>query len=346
MLGVVSVRQLLALLVIAGVAVTACGGAPSATSPSPASATAAPVVKAKVRAVYGNITPANLAPLVAADAGIFTKNGLDVDLQLIEGGAKAMTALLAGQTDIAHVGGTETMSAYVGGEDVVAIGIQVPVSPWWFMVPASYKGPDDLKGKTIGIVTKGGSSEVATLKALARLNLDPTRDRIAISAIGSVPNLATAMLSGAVYAGPAHPPETILLTEKGFKVAVDLAKERVPATDNGTVLKRSYANANREVVQRYMDSIVEAIAKARKDKPFTMEVLKKYKIVASDAEAGPTYDFYVLGIFPDYPYPRAALFEAAKEELVKTNPKVKDLDVTKVIDESFVKSAEDRKVGK
>lgn len=31
---------------------------------------------------------------------------------------------------------------------------------------------------------------------------------------------------------------------------------------------------------------------------------------------------------------------------MKTNAKVKDLDVTKVIDDSFVKSAEQRKVGK
>src|SRR4051812_11817518 len=86
-------------------AVVACGGSsgnpagvtgPTATTPTPA-----PI---KVRAAYGNVTPANLAPFYAKEKGIFLQNGLDVDLSLIDGGAKSMAALLGSSVDIAQLG--------------------------------------------------------------------------------------------------------------------------------------------------------------------------------------------------------------------------------------------------
>src|SRR6267143_1619063 len=188
--------------------VAGCGGSgtPSgATGPSgsasaaSATPTAAPI---KVRAAYGNVTPANLAPFYAKEKGIFLANGLDVDLSLIDGGGKAMAALIGNSVDIAQLGGTELMSAYIGGGDVEAVALFVPVSPWVLMAPASYTGPNDLKGKTIGVASKGGSSEIAAVQQIERLGLKTTD--VTILATGSVANLTSAMLSNQVYAGPGH----------------------------------------------------------------------------------------------------------------------------------------------
>src|SRR5262245_23544939 len=158
--------------VVVALIVLSCGGTPAAVS-SPAAAapttaaTTAPTVAPtpaapiKVRAAYQNITPANLAPYFAKDQGVFLKHGLDVDLPLIDGGAKVMAALLGGSIDIAQVGGTEIMNAYAGGADVEAVALFVPVSPWVLMAPSSYTGPNDLKGKTVGVASRGGSAEIA-----------------------------------------------------------------------------------------------------------------------------------------------------------------------------------------
>src|SRR3979411_951603 len=133
-------------LVLRGLAITmslavgvACGGGagtPAAVTSPTADAsqaskaptpTPAPV---KVRAAYGNVTPANLAPFYAKEKGIFLGNGLDVDLTLIDGGGKAMAALLGSSVDLGQRGGTETMSASAGGGEVEAVTLFVPVSPW------------------------------------------------------------------------------------------------------------------------------------------------------------------------------------------------------------------------
>jgi hypothetical protein len=73
-------------------------------------------------------------------------------------------------------------------------------------------------------------------------------------------------------------------------------------------------------------------------------VLRKMLNLSDEAALGETYDFYVTAIFPTYPHAEVAAFIAARDGLVATNPKVKDLDVTKVIDDSYVQDAEKRKV--
>jgi ABC-type nitrate/sulfonate/bicarbonate transport system substrate-binding protein len=43
---------------------------------------------------------------VAAEAGIFQKNGLDVDQQLINGAAASMATLISGKVQVGNLGGS------------------------------------------------------------------------------------------------------------------------------------------------------------------------------------------------------------------------------------------------
>jgi len=330
--------------------VVACGGGagtPAAvTSPTAAAAskaatpTPAPV---KLRAAYGNVTPANLAPFYAKEKGIFLQNGLDVDLSLIDGGGKAMAALLGNSVDIAQLGGTETMSAYVGGGDVEAVTLFVPVSPWVLLAPGSYKSVDDLKGKTVGVASKGGSSEVAANQAIEKLGLKLTD--VTILATGSTANLTAAMLANQVYAGPGHPPDTAALVKAGYKTIMDLAAQKVPAVENCTIVTKKFATEHKDLLQKYVDSLVQANVAMKKDKAGTLPVMQKLLNVTDQDALSLTYDYYVTQIFPIYPEVTPPAWEYSRDELAKTNAAVKGLDVTKVIDNSFVKNAQDRKLG-
>jgi ABC-type nitrate/sulfonate/bicarbonate transport system substrate-binding protein len=326
--------------------VAGCGGSTpgAATSPSgsAAAATASPA-PIKVRAAYGNVTPANLAPFYAKEKGIFLQNGLDVDLSLIDGGGKSMAALLGNSVEIAQLGGTEAMSAYVGGGDVQAVALFVPVSPWVLMAPASYTGPNDLKGKVVGVASKGGSSEIAAVQQIERLGLK-TSD-VTILATGSVANLTSAMLANQVYAGPGHPPDTSALFKAGYKVIMDLAAQNVPAVENCTIVTKKYLNDHKDVMQKYVDSLIQSIVAMKKDKAGTIPVMQKLLNVSDQDALSQTYDYYVTQIFPVYPTVATKEWLYSRDELAKTNAAVKDLDVTKVFDNTFVKNAQDRKVG-
>ena len=342
-----AIGRRIAVIAISMAVVIGCSGGvgtPAATSSPSAAATAtAKPPPVKVRAAYGNVTPANLAAFYAKEKGIFLQNGLDVDLALIDGGGKSMAALLGNSIDIAQLGGTELMSAYVGGGDVEAVALFVPVSPWVLMAPASYTGPNDLKGKTIGVASKGGSSEIAANQQIDKLGLKLSD--VTILSTGSVANLTSALLANQVYAGPGHPPDTAKLFSAGYKVIMDLAAQKVPAVENCTIVTKKYANEHKDVMQKYVDSLIQAILAMKKDKAGTLPVMEKLLKVTDQAALSQTYDYYVTQIFPIYPEVTPDAWTYSRDEFAKTNAAVKGLDITKIIDNQFVKNAQDRKLG-
>src|SRR6266540_6304520 len=123
----------LTLAVFAGVfaiLAAACGGStPAATSapttaPTQAAATTAATATprpccTKVVAAYSNITADDWVMWYAFEKGIFKEQGLDVDMQSINGGAQTSAALVAGQIQFGQFGGSEALGAVAGGADVV-----------------------------------------------------------------------------------------------------------------------------------------------------------------------------------------------------------------------------------
>src|SRR6185503_11801708 len=201
-------RRVLALGITALFIAGACGGStPAASSAPTVAASVAPTASPtpiKIKSSYGNVTPANLAPFMAKELGLFEKRGLDVELSLIDGGAPSAAALVSNQTQVGNFGGTEAMSGFVGGSDMQVVALFVPVTPWQFLAKADYKTPADLKGKTIGVAIVGGSA----------------------------------------YAAPGHPPDTVKLLVNGFKVIYDLNTKKITTTDNYTITPKSQTDKN------------------------------------------------------------------------------------------------------
>jgi len=342
-----------ALGLVATLLISACGGSPVASPASSASsgvaasakpaatASAAPV---KLTVSYSNIIGSNLPLWVAKEAGIFAKNGLDVDPVLITS-TKGIAALLSGDVKIAHIGGSEVLSAAVGGADLLAVGGTVPVWPYVLIVAPEIKTAADLKGKKLAIAGVGGSYDIAAHVILPKLGLTPDKD-VFIYAAGSVANSTAALASGQVQATLSQPPNQLALEAKGFHVLANMADLHLPTANTTITMTRAFVNANKGVVQRYVDSIVEAIAKEKKDRAFAITVLEKYLKTTDEKELKATYDHYVGTVIPSDPYVRANQFADAIETLSKKNPKVATFDVQSILDESFVKSAIDRGLDK
>lgn len=320
----------------AGLLVLACGGAAVSPTPSPGQRTALTVS-------YSEIVADELAPWGAKDGGFFDKNGLDVELQNISS-TNGVPALLSGQVQIAQIGGSEVISAAAGGGDLVIIATLAPVFPYLFMAAKEITNVDQLKGKKVGISRQGGSADIATRAGLQREGLDPNKD-VTIVETGSAANRVAALRAGAIHGGVSQPPETTLLQQQGFNVLFDLAKLKLPAANTVVATTGTYLKAHRQVIQLYIDSLIQALAKERKDKAFTLQVLQKWAKMTDQASLDDSYNFYLHEVFPAYPYPRPEQYAAAIEVLKPKNPRLQGFDVSKVLDASFVKNANDRKVG-
>jgi NitT/TauT family transport system substrate-binding protein len=292
---------------------------------------------------YSNLIADNLPEWMALESGIFKQNGLDVTLDNIAS-STGIPALLSGQVQIAQLGGSETISAAAGGGDLVIIGIIGGFYPFVFMAPASITTTDQLKGKKIGVSNIGSSSDIATRVMLNKVGLDPDKD-VSIIAVGSLENRMAALLNGAIDGGVAQPPDQLALEDKGFHVLYDLAAQKLPSVGTAVVVQRSWLSGNKDVAQRYIDSLVQAVARSRSDKELAMTVLQKYLKNDDQRALGVTYDFFVGQVTPQYPLIKPDQFTDALKYLSASNEKIKDFDVSTILDNSFAQSAFDRKVG-
>ncbi len=320
-----------------------CGGAPTAPATSaPAAQTPPPT---KIVVTYGSVAADVLPTYVAFEGGLFAKNGLDVDLQLISSSTAAVAALVSGKADFSQAGGSEAISANVGGADLVVVTITSPTYSYLLMAAPEIKAAGDLKGKKIGISTAGSSSDVAVRVSLRKIGIDPDKE-VSIVPIGGIPERTAALKGGSVQATVANPPETTALEQAGFHSVLDLAGLKLPASLQTTIVRRDTVKAKPELVQKYVDSLVSSIAYIKKNKAVVVGVLKKYFKSADDAAMSAAYDFYTSEVYPAQPFPRPELFAESITVLAARNDKVRGFDASKIVDVSFVQKALDRGLDK
>src|SRR5438876_1007289 len=180
--------------------VAGCGGAPVPAASAPASAAPTPSAPpVKITITYGSVAADVLPTYVALEQGIFLRNGLDAELQLISSSTAAVAALVSGNADFSQAGGSEAISATVGGADIVVVVVTGATYSYLLMAAADIKTPNDLKRKKVGISTVGSSSDVAVRVALKKIGIDPDKD-VSIVPVGGVPERVAAMKSGAIQA--------------------------------------------------------------------------------------------------------------------------------------------------
>src|SRR5215470_4825474 len=140
----------------------------------------------KITVGYSAIAAGHFPAWMAKEAGIFRKNGLDVDLVYFRGGTPAMMALLSRETPISQLGGPAIISASLRGSDAVLIAGGLVLTEWWLMTRPDIKTAEQLKGGSAAIALFGGSGDFMTRIALKRLGLTPVKD-VAMVQIGGNP---------------------------------------------------------------------------------------------------------------------------------------------------------------
>ena len=307
-----------------------------ATSTAGQAATAGPLTKITVS--YDGV-PFDTPLFLAKDQGIFAKHGIDATLIQIAG-PTSVAAVLSGQVQVAHSGGSEVVGAAVQGGDVQIVALESPVFPFYFMVQPDIKAPADLKGKKVGVSEPGGAADTALRTALPLIGLQPDKDVTFIS-LGSIANQVAGLESGAIQGTIiVVGPNTHAMQDKGFPVLYDFSKSNLTYADAAINLKRSYVEANHALVQNYVDAIIEATLVFRKDKEASLQELAK--IYKGNDTAGYTvaYNYYSqpnVTVMP--PAPKPEYFKSAIEILCKKEPKACNFDASKIVDGSFVQSA-------
>jgi NitT/TauT family transport system substrate-binding protein len=219
-------------------------------------------------AISGNGLPA----WMAQEAGIFRKNGLEVQIVYFRGGTITAMALVARETPISQVSGPPIVSAVLKGADAVVIAGGNVVSEYWLMSRPEIKTAEQLKGGSIAIATFGGQADFISRIALQKLGLTPGKD-VAIVQIGTVPERLSALDKGRVQAAMLNTPDNVMAQKRGF---FSLVGVRLPYQGVGVSTTRTFIRENPDVVRRYVRSQIEAVHRIKTDRELGIKVMAKY----------------------------------------------------------------------
>ena len=134
------------------------------TSFSFCSAASAQLIKLTIGS--NTLSGSGLPAWIAKDAGIFRKNGLDVQIVYFRGGTITAMALVARETPIGQVTGPPIVSAGLKGADAVMIAGGNVVSEYWLMSRPEIKTAAQLKGGSVAIANFGGQADFLSRIAL------------------------------------------------------------------------------------------------------------------------------------------------------------------------------------
>jgi len=286
----------------------------------------------KLNVASSGISPTQIVPYLAHEAGIFARNGLEVSVIRTRADVAVMS-MLAGDTGMIDVAGPIAIRSNLKGVDTVFIGAGAVTFNYWLMAAKAINTSQDLKGKIVGVASLSGSTMAATRYALVKLNLNPDRD-IKIIQIGGTPDRLTALRTGRIQATLLSPPTSLAAQKEGFNLLVDVAG--LPFQDNGPVTTRKFIREQPDIVRRYVRVQVEAVHLMKTNREMWIKVLGKY--VRVDREIlEKSYEVSTTDVlFPRKQYPSLDAIRASLEQIAEDEPKAKVSKPESFVDMSLI----------
>ena len=268
----------------------------------------------KIKFPYSPISYHSLPWLIAYEAKLFEKHGLEVDPVFAGASSLIVQSMLAGEADLAGMAGPAVISNVLKGGDVIQVAALVKSFSVPLYVQPAITQIAQLAGKRVG-VTRFGSVSHFTAKAI--LDRSNVNDAVIIQT-GGYPESMTALSTNAIAGAMIPAPQSVVLREKGFRELVSIKQIRdmnIRFIEQGIVARRGFAEKNGEIVKRFISAVSNGLKLLHDDKTFATKVLSKYTKVTRQNMLDESYQASVDAFAKDLRVP-ADVFKDLAEQLV------------------------------
>ena len=265
-----------------------------------------------VEVSLGDVSLNKVAFLVAADAGIYAKNGLSVHQYItpyaankarhqgVNVPAQYVKDDAADDADISVGGGTPMIVNFTRSAratDRVIIATFESQVRDHIIASEAIKSPADLKGKRLGFTDDGAVTHFAAISFAKAMGWDPNQD---ISLIGNA-NAPEAIKDGKVDAFIGSALVQAKASQEKLKDLVDLGQYNIPVAGSSLNADRAWLKKNPETAKRFVKSTVEAIALIKTNRQAFFDAMAKWYNIKDRATQQSMYA-QVAGL-PKKPYP-------------------------------------------
>jgi len=192
---------------------------------------------------------------VGMRTGLFAQENLEIQWIQV-GSSVVVTALLAGEIDVAGIAGS-SMRAAARGAPLKAILFPYSRSLFVLIGAPGIKRVQDLKGKVIGTTGPGATTELAASMVLQHHGMDPKKD-VTFMNIGGAETSVIAMRNGTIHARAFNPDAAVLLKKQGFTELGVLA-DMGPWPWAGYSTSDAHLASRRDKLKRWTRAMVKSL---------------------------------------------------------------------------------------
>jgi ABC-type nitrate/sulfonate/bicarbonate transport system substrate-binding protein len=253
---------------------------------------------------------------------------------------------VSGDTQIAYGGAPTALAATLGGRDMKIIASLSSRESLDIVARPNIKTAKELAGKRFGVQSVGGGVWKTATVWLEHLGMDEKRDNIQMIVIGDVTVLAQSLEAGLIDATVVPGYLSRRLAAKGFTVLGRCEETRLPSVGMTVLVERPYLQQNAETLQSVMMALIEGMLYTGhpRNKPVVLETLtKQFRMTDSAAAEGAYQDVATLVRLEEGRKPYVSLegMRILQRLLAPQNPKIGNLKVETLIDNTIVKKIED-----
>ena len=267
---------------------------------------------------------------VAKEQGFFGREGLNVDMVLMPA-ALNMRVLLAGDIQYATTVGSAVVAAVRGiNARVVMCFVDRPLLDL-------VSGPDinaikDLKGKLVGISSRGGLHDVTMRRILMQSGMDPAQTTLIT--VGGQGAMLAAVQSRRIAAGLLNPPHNFMAYRDGLK-NLGFAGNFVRIPSTGLVTLRETTERSPDQVRRMIRALSRARAYSRENKSATVAILKRFLRLDDEVLISQIYDYHRQAETPDGRIDAALASETIRDTRLAEGI-TREIDPNQVFDFSYI----------
>ena len=289
----------------------------------------------RLRVAYSSISAAYTGIWVAQDTGLFGKEGLDNQIIFIGSATQLAQVLVAGDVDIASLGGGPVMAASLSGADLKIIGNNVNKLIFSIHAKPEIKSIEDLRGKRIAVSRFGSSADIAARTALRKFKMDAAKD-VTLMQLGTMSNMFGALKSGAVEASIVSPPTQFLSEKMGFREIVNITEMDLAYPNPSLAVASDLIRKKPDLIDRFMRAYVRGMHRAKIDREGTIKTLAKYTAISDNAILSKAYDFYMGKVLEPLPYINMQGMQNALDDVARTVPAAKNAKPEQFVDFRFL----------
>jgi NitT/TauT family transport system substrate-binding protein len=274
---------------------------------------------------------------LAREAGLFEKNGLRTDVAYIRSGSTMGQALVAGEIQLAQMGGPAALAAGVAGFDVTMVAVALNTTP--IVIMGKVSKMEELKGKAIGVTRYGSNTDISARFAIRKAGMQPEKD-VALVQLEDYAGIMGGIQSGRIAAGALADPFTDHAKKLGYKEIADIAALGLEFPFVGIVTKKTFIKEKPDLVQRFVRAYTESIALYKNDRELAKNVTSKYTGIKDPEILNSTVDFYAPKL-ASVPYPTIGGIRFVLDQVATRDPRAKNFGPETFMDLRFVKQLED-----